>query len=916
MRLLQKKSLLLLVFICCGSMLFSQTTVTGKVTSAEYPGGVPSANVQEQGTNNTVSTGKNGEYSITVKNSKAVLLFSYAGMASQSVSVAGKSQVDIDLSLERSALNEVVVTSNRQPVRKLETSTAVEIINAKALKITKPESIAEAITAAPGLYVNTSQGRRGGIVTRGFPDGGNPLGGLDYTAILIDGLPSFGSTGRLPEAGFGFDANVDKVEVVRGSTATLFGRASAAGAVNIISKTGGTKGDVNVRFTSYNNVFSEGPKQLNYRMDYNGNGPLSKNKRFRYNIGGWFMNDKGFKNTGYNDKGYQVRGNIDYLAPVSRSTVRLYFLRADYVFQNLTDVPADINTMGLAGKWKNYQTIQNFKGFYNLNYTVYETGGGFPTRRVTTNGTDSITRNVGNSINDNTYGKNWHVGTAINYQSKKSSFSFEERLRFQWLNSGTKYSFGLPSFYLSNNEGRLLLDGDAKDKDVINEFRMKFKMEDKNTKHSFVMGHFFSNTHLMPTTYSFFHQINPSNPDSLKFVPLFPGGAPWAGSVLFPRGTITRVGNYTERVSSIFIGDEIKVKSKLTLNVSFRYDWVTIDMKERKKPFDSTIVRNVTHKDWSGSIGFNYLLTQQSAVYGNINKAFRAPDYTAYTSLEFISFTNRTLLRAPDGIKKNENIINMELGYRNTLGDFSFDIAAFHTKINNRLASIFENGIVVSKPFGSNRIFGSEISLSYNPVTLLPGLSVRTNITIQKATFSEFKVPIARGGVLGAAGFTASTLNVDINGNLFGNTLINEGSGNYSIDVKDKKLPGVPSVIWNSSIVYSHKYFGLDFSSNFNGKRFVDATNVLKYKDLMVMNAGAYVRFGLKNNQDVRIGIQAKNLANQKNIQNIPGLTASDLALAQKQRTPTFTSSTNIPIWGQGYVQLPRRVLVYIAFDF
>jgi iron complex outermembrane recepter protein len=916
MQFFKKKLGLLLFFTCSSAMLFSQTTVTGKVTSADYPGGVPFANVQEQGTTNTVSTDKDGVYSITVKSAKAVLLFSYAGMVSQSVSVAGKSQVDINLSLERSALNEVVITSNRQPVRKLETTTAVEIVNAKALKIIKPESIAEAITAAPGLYVNTSQGRRGGIVTRGFPDGGNPLGGLDYTAILIDGLPSFGSTGRLPEAGFGFDANVDKVEVVRGSTATLFGRASAAGAVNVISKTGGTKGDVNVRLTSYNNVFSQGGKQLNYRMDYNGNGPLTKNKLWRYNIGGWFLNDRGFKNTGFNDKGYQVRGNIDYLAPVSRSTVRLYFLRADYIFQNLTDAPADLNTMGLAGKWKNYQTIQNFKSFFNTNYTVYESGGGFPTRRVTTNGTDSITRNIGNSLNENTYGKNWQVGTAINYQSKKSSFSFEERLRFQWLNSGTKYSFGLPSFYLSNNQGRLLLDGDAKDKDVINELRLKFRLEEKNVKHSFVVGNFFSTTHLLPTTYSFFHQINPSNPDSLKFVPLFPGGAPWSGSFAFPRGAITRVGDYTEMVNSVFAGDEIKIKNKLTVNVSVRYDWVTINMKERKKPFDSTIIRNETHKDWSGSVGFNYLLTPQSALYGNVNKAFRAPDYTAYTSLEFISFSNRTLLRAPDGIKKNENIINMELGYRNTLGDFSFDVAAFHTKINNRLASIFENGIVVSKPFGSNRIFGGEVSLSYNPTELIPGLSVRTNVTVQKATFSEFKVPVARGGVIGAAGFNAGTLNVDINGNLYGNTLINEGGGNYSIDVKGNRLPAVPSVIWNSSIVYTHKHFGLDFSSNFNGNRFVDATNVLKYKDLMILNAGAYVRFELKNNQDVRIGIQAKNLSNQANIQNIPGLVATDLALAQKQRTPTFTSSTNIPIWGQGYAQLPRRILVYVAFDF
>ncbi len=365
------------------------------------------------------------------------------------------------------------MTAGRKPTRKIETTTAVEIINAKQLKIIKPEGISEAITAAPGIYVNQSQGRRGSIVTRGFPDGGNPLGGLDYTAILIDGLPAFGSTGRIPEAGFGFDVNVDRVEVVRGSAATLFGRASAAGAINVISKIGGNTLGGSVRVTNYNNVFTEGAGNFNYRVDYNLNGPITKDKTLRFNIGVWMLDDKGFKNTGFKDKGYQLRGNLDYTLPDNFGKLNFYFLNSNYVFQNLTDVPTDFNTMKTTGNWKNYQTMQNFEDFYNVRFTVYESGSApnaFPTRRV--NGVDSISRTVRKVMDDNSYGKATHFGLTADLNFG-DGFGFENRFRYQEIVSGTKYSFALPSFYKNNTLLRLLLDGDSRDNDVINETQSK-----------------------------------------------------------------------------------------------------------------------------------------------------------------------------------------------------------------------------------------------------------------------------------------------------------------------------------------------------------------------------------------------------------------------------------------------------------
>jgi outer membrane receptor protein involved in Fe transport len=907
-----------LVLLSFASM--AQVTITGTV-SDDDKGLLEGVSITEKNTKNGTVTNASGAYSITVKSANAILVFEYLGKKSATVKLTGQNTVSVTLKSDASDLGAVTVTAGRKPTRKIETTTAVEIISAKQLKIIKPEGISEAITAAPGIYVNQSQGRRGGIVTRGFPDGGNPLGGLDYTAILIDGLPAFGSTGRIPEAGFGFDMNVDRVEVVRGSAATLFGRASAAGAINVISKTGGNTLGGSVRITNYNNVFTEGGNNFNYRVDYNLNGPITKDKSLRFNLGGWMLDDKGFKNTSFKDKGYQLRGNLDYTLPDNFGKLNFYFLNSNYIFQNLTDVPADLNTMKTAGNWKNYQTMQNFEDFYNVRYTVYESGSApnaFPTRRV--NGVDSISRTVRKAMEDNSYGKATHVGFSANLNFG-GGFSFENRFRYQEIVSGTKYSFALPSFYKNNSVLRLLLDGDANDNDIINEARLKKYIKGEKVTHDLVLGAFLSYTTLNPTTYSFAHTVNPANADTLKFAPLAPPfvTAPWSGSVAFPRGSITRRGNYTESVSSIFVGDEIKINNKLTLNMGLRYDWMAINMSESKKPYDVRIARDESFKDWSGSFGINYMLKENSSVYANLNRAFRSPDYTAFTSLEWTSATNRTLIKAANGIDKNENIVSFEAGYRGGFGDFSFDVAGFNTKINNRLATIFQNGVATSVPFGSNKITGGEISVSYNS-SVIKGLSIRSNVTFQKAVFTEFKVNIGKGGVFNANGTTiaATALNVDPAGNLYGQTLIDEGGGNYAIDLKGKQLPGIPSLIWNSSLNYFHKYFGLDFSSNYNGKRFADPTELIKFDNLITLNAGAFVRLPMKARQEIRLGVQVKNLSNNQSVQNIAGLGASDQTLGQKQKTPDwkFTSGTATDIWGQGYVQLPRRILITLGFDF
>jgi len=885
--LLRQSLILMLILVGISTQALAQTrSINGKVSLNNNEPAI-GATIKEKGGSAGTVADTDGAFTIEVKDG-ATLVVSYVGTLDQEVSTNGQSTLEIVMQPDATLLSDVVVTASRNAIKRLVAPATIEVLSAKQLQAAKPESFNEAVQNIPGVFSNTSQGRRGSVVIRGFPDG-SPTGGLIYTGILLDGIPTLGTPGKLPENGFGFDSNIERVEVVKGSAATLYGRAAAAGVINMITKTGGEKLGGSVRLTNYNDILDKGG--FNYRLDFNLNGPIAKNLRF--NIGGWTLNDSGYRNTGYNDDGGQIRANIDYLLPNGKGKIRAYGMYTNFNFQNLTDVALDASTLTLAAGWKNTDTY-NAPNSGDINFAIVgRNKAGQNNQPVRGDDGQQIVRNFGEALDAGSYGKGAHYGLKFNYDLG-SGFALENHFRYQRMESGVKYGFALPSFYTAANVSRLLLDGDALDTDIINELRLSKTIEGENATHNLSAGVYLSTIHMLPTTYSYLYGST-TTPNDLRFrnafVPNLP--APTTGS-------ITRRGEYYENVTAFFAGDEAKIGDKLNLLFGLRYDILHLDMTETKVPFDTTLARIEDFSDFSGTIGANYQFSEYSAIYGNINRAFRMPDYSAFTSLE--PGAPGKFLRAPDGINENEIILNTELGYRSSFGDFGVDVAAFYTNIDNRLASIFEDGILVSKPLGSNRITGGELTLTYSP-SFLKGLTLRGSVTLQNAVFTDFNIPVTKSN-------TGVPL-VNPNGNLYGNTLVKISDNNYLIDLKDKKLPGVPNNIINLALNYEHKYFGLDASFNGNYGRYLDATNIIELGALEILNAGVYAKIGKDSGNQIRVGAQGRNLLNAEGVQGIAGTADNDTVLRTKQGNDSLSG-----LLAHGYLQLPRRLMFYASFQF
>ena len=116
-----KKSL----WIFAAMMLFSlgftpqqSRTITGKVTSAEDGNGMPGINVLVKGTKNGTITDAQGNYSITVSAHGGTLIFSFVGYETKEIKIGTSNVINVVLSPDVKALEEVVVTGDSTPERR------------------------------------------------------------------------------------------------------------------------------------------------------------------------------------------------------------------------------------------------------------------------------------------------------------------------------------------------------------------------------------------------------------------------------------------------------------------------------------------------------------------------------------------------------------------------------------------------------------------------------------------------------------------------------------------------------------------------------------------------------------------------------------------------------------------------------
>ena len=231
--------------------LHAQNSFKAKIKDGCNDEPLAGASAMVKGTQFSGIADENGLVIITnIPDGKQSIVFSFIGFESETKTFtfplsAPDAIIEIELEEdEENELDEVVVTATRSTRTFRDIPTRVEFIGSEELEeksLMKPGDIRMLLNESTGIQTQQTSAISGNSLIK--------IQGLDgkYTQILKDGFPVFSGAA----SGLGLlqtpPLDLKQVEIIKGSSSTLYGGGAIAGLVNLVSKTPEEKRDLQIQ---------------------------------------------------------------------------------------------------------------------------------------------------------------------------------------------------------------------------------------------------------------------------------------------------------------------------------------------------------------------------------------------------------------------------------------------------------------------------------------------------------------------------------------------------------------------------------------------------------------------------------------------------------------------------------------------
>ena len=226
---LQKKPVLLLLMILACTLVQAQKKVTGRILQADNQP-ANGATVTATGTTQATSTDSSGDFSINIPGNVNRLTISYVGFETQTVDIAGKTEVNVVLNPSENSLQNVIVVGYGTQKRS-DITGAIGTVSAKQIEDEPVIQVGQALQGkVPGLQVSQNSGAPGsGLLVRvrgtGTVNNSEPL-------YVVDGNPNVNPLDLSPD-------QIESIQVLKSaSAAAIYGAQGANGVVLITTKQG------------------------------------------------------------------------------------------------------------------------------------------------------------------------------------------------------------------------------------------------------------------------------------------------------------------------------------------------------------------------------------------------------------------------------------------------------------------------------------------------------------------------------------------------------------------------------------------------------------------------------------------------------------------------------------------------------
>jgi TonB-linked SusC/RagA family outer membrane protein len=293
-------------------------TISGKVrdeNGADFPG----VNVLVKGSSVGTSTDINGQYSLEVPDESAVLVFSFIGYTTQEVTVGSRTTIDLSMTPDVRALDEVVVTALGIERSSKSLGYSTTKVDAKELVVNRTPNMMNALQGKIAGVNISALGTGPAGTSKVRIRGQSSIGGQNTPLIVVNGVPidntnfgtnqgNLGSDGAIGSRGGGASTDggdgltsfnpddIESMQVLKGATAAaLYGSRAKDGVIMITTKSRGAQQGLGISYNmNYTNesILDFTDYQYEYGQGEYGAGPAAPGAAPNPNSGQWSFGRK------------------------------------------------------------------------------------------------------------------------------------------------------------------------------------------------------------------------------------------------------------------------------------------------------------------------------------------------------------------------------------------------------------------------------------------------------------------------------------------------------------------------------------------------------------------------------------------------------------------------------------------------
>nr|WP_240163904.1 TonB-dependent receptor [Spirosoma taeanense] len=207
--------------------------MTGRVIDDQGQA-LPGVSVVVKGTTTGSVTDGTGNYSLTVPNRTATLVFSYIGFITQEIPVNNQATINLTLATDTKSLSEVVVVGYGTQKKETVTGSVVAVKGADLVKSPTTNLSNSLAGRLPGVTAVNRSGEPGYDGSTIRIRGTNTLGN-NSALVVVDGIPDrAGGLDRINPA------DIETISVLKDASAAIYGSRAANGVILITTKRGKT----------------------------------------------------------------------------------------------------------------------------------------------------------------------------------------------------------------------------------------------------------------------------------------------------------------------------------------------------------------------------------------------------------------------------------------------------------------------------------------------------------------------------------------------------------------------------------------------------------------------------------------------------------------------------------------------------